>query len=65
MSDNMDFEEYIQSLAGEYSQEELNEMKEIGLEVIRRDKVDWREYMTYTRLDVHPNPEEAKMGRPI
>ena len=61
----MNFEDYIQSLAGEYSQEELDEMKEIGLEVIRRGKVDWREYLTYARLDVHPDPEGAKMGRPI
>lgn len=65
MNEKMDFEEYIQSLAGEYSQEELDEMKEIGHEVIRRGKEDWREYMTYTRLDVHPDPEGAKMGRPI
>lgn len=62
----LDFDEYIQSLYGEYSQEELDEMKEIAHEEMRRgNKVDWREYVTYTRLDVHPDPEGAKMGRPI
>jgi hypothetical protein len=61
----MDLDEYIKSLEGEYSREELDEMKEICYEEIRKGNVDWREYMTYKRLDVHPDPEEAKMGRPI
>jgi len=69
MSDNkqtyLSLDEYIKSLEGEYSQEELDEMKEIAHEVMRRGKVDWREYMTYERIDVHPDPEGAKMGRPI
>lgn len=67
MSDQqyINFDEYIKSLDGEYCQEELDEMKEIAHEVMRRGKVDWHEYVTYTRLDVHPDPEGAKMGRPI
>lgn len=60
-----DFDVYKKNLDGEYCQEELDEMKEIAHEVMRRGKVDWREYVTYTRLDVHPDPEGAKMGRPI
>ena len=60
-----DFDEYIKSLSGDYCQKELDEMKEIAHEVMRKDDVDWREYMTYTRIDVHPDPEGAKMGRPI
>ena len=60
-----DFDEYIKSLEGEYSQEELDEMKEMAHEEVRKDKVDWREYVTYTRIDVHPDSEGAKMGRPI
>ena len=60
-----DFDEYLKSLEGEYSQEELEEMKEMAHEEMRRGNVDWREYVTYTRLDVHPDPEGAKMGRPI
>ena len=61
----LDFVEYVKSLAGEYSQEELDEMKEICHEEMQRNTVDWREYMTYTRLDVHPDSEGAKMGRAI
>ena len=60
-----DFDDYIKSLSGEYSQEELEEMKEIAHEEMQRGNVDWREYVTYTRIDVHPDPEGAKMGRPI
>ena len=60
-----DFDEYLKSLKGEYCQEELDEMKEMAHEVMRKGKVDWLEYVTYTRLDVHPDPEGAKMGRPI
>ena len=61
----LEFDEYIQSLDGEYCQEELDEMKEIAHEEMRRGKVNWREYVTYTRLDVHPDSEGAKIGRPI
>lgn len=61
----INFDEYIKSLEGEYSKEELDEMKEIFHEVIRNGNVDWREYFTYQRLDVHPDPEGAKRGRPI
>ena len=61
----LDFDDYLKSLEGEYCQEELDEMKEMAHEVMRRGKVDWREYETYTRVDVYPDPEGAKMGRPI
>lgn len=61
----LDFDEYIKSLDRAYSREELDEMKEIGHEEMRKGNVDWREYVTYTRHDVHPDPEGAKMGRPI
>ena len=61
----LNFDEYIKSLDGEYSQEELDEMLEIGNEEMRQSNVDWREYVTYKRIDVHPDPEGAKMGRPI
>ena len=60
-----DFDDYIKSLSGEYCQEELDEMKEMAHEEMRKGNVDWREYMTYKRIDVHPDPEGAKMGRPI
>ena len=61
----LDFDEYIKSLDGEYSQEELDEMKEVYHEEMRKGNVDWREYVTYKRIDVHPDSQAAKMGRPI
>ena len=61
----LNFDEYIKGLDGKYSQEELDEMLEIGNEEMRQSNVDWREYVTYKRIDVHPDPEGAKMGRPI
>lgn len=61
----LDFDEYIRSLDREYSHEELDEMKELYHEEMRKGNVDWREYVTYKRIYVHPDPEGAKMGRPI
>ena len=62
----LDFEEYIkeQQKLGEVGPNEVEEMKEIFHEVIQ-EGVDWHEYTTYKRIDVHPDPEGAKMGRPI
>ena len=34
------------------------------LELARR-RDTWREYETYTKIDVHPDPEGSKRGRPI
>ena len=62
----LDFDEYIkeQLKLGEIGPNEVEEMKEIFHEVIQ-EGVDWRDYTTYKRIDVHPDPEGAKMGRPI
>ncbi|MBQ6046761.1 MAG: hypothetical protein IJL38_03940 [Bacteroidales bacterium] len=62
----MDFDEYIkeQQKLGEVGSNEVEEMKEIFHEVIQEGE-DWREYTTYKRVDVHPDPEGAKMGRAI
>ena len=61
-----DFDEYIkkQQKLGEVGSDEVEEMKEIFHELIQK-VVDWREFTTYERIDVHPDPEGAKMGRPI
>lgn len=59
------FDEYIKSLKGEYSQEELDEMRDMYHEAMQKGNVDWSEYATYKRIDIHPDPEGAKMGRPI
>ena len=61
----INFDEYIKSLKGEYSPEEWNEMLDIFHDEIRKGNVDWREYVTDKRVDIHPDPEGAKMGRPI
>ena len=61
----LDFDEYIKSLDGEYSQEELDEMREIYHKEMRKSNVDWRENVTYKRIDAHPDPDAAKMGRPL
>ena len=60
------FDEYIkrQLELGEVGTTEVEEMKEMLHEVIRH-REDWRDYTTYKRVDVHPEPEGAKMGRPI
>ena len=58
-------DEYIKSLNGEYSKEELTEMMEISRDVMQKCKADWHEFATYPRIDVHPDPEGSKMGRPI
>ena len=58
-------DEYIKCLNGEYSQGELTEMMEISHDVMQKCKADWQEFATYTRIDVHPDPEGSKMGRPI
>lgn len=65
ISQYINFDDYIKSLDREYNQGELDEMLEIGNEEMRQSNVDWREYVTYKRIDVHPDPEGAKMGRPI
>ena len=62
----LDFDEYIkeQQKLGEVGPNEIKEMKEMFREVIQ-NREDWRDYTTYKRVDVHPDPEGAKMGRPI
>ena len=36
-----------------------------GYEEKHRIRDTWREYETYTKIDVHPDPEGSKRGRPI
>ena len=48
----INFDEYIKSLEGEYSQEELEEMKEMAHEEMRRGNVDWREYVTQGMMSI-------------
>ena len=63
---NLVFEEYLKEKRklGEAGTEEMEELKEIFHELLQKGE-DWREYATYKRLDVHPDPIAAKKGRSI
>ena len=61
----INFDEYVKSLSGVYSPEELDEMLDICHVEMKKSNVDWHEYVTYKRVNAHPDPEGAKMGRPI
>ena len=54
--------QYIKPFVGA---DEKEEVMDIINEEIRNGNEDWKSYFTYTKLDVHPDPEGAKMGRPI
>ena len=61
---------YLQELArrnieGEISMEEVNKLLDEYYEEKHRIRDTWREYETYTKIDVHPDPEGSKRGRPI
>lgn len=53
------------NIEGEISMEEVNKLLDEYYEEKHRIKDTWREYETYTKIDVHPDPEGSKRGRPI
>ena len=53
------------NIEGELTMEEVDELLDKYYDEKRKQKATWKEYETYTRVDVHPDPEGAKMGRPI
>ncbi|UKK75392.1 antitoxin VbhA family protein [Segatella bryantii] len=53
------------NIEGEISMEELNKLLDEYYEEKHRIRDTWREYETYTKIDVHPDPEGCKRGRPI
>lgn len=66
--DGLQVSEYLIELAkknieGELTIDEVRELIKKHYEEKR--KVKRMDYETYTRIDVHPDPEGAKMGRPI
>lgn len=68
--DGLKVSDYLLQLArrnieGELSMAEVNKLLNEYYEEKHREKDKWKEYVTYTRHDVHPDPEGAKMGRPI
>ena len=68
--DGLKVSDYLLELArrnieGEISMEEVNKLLDEYYEEKHRIRDSWREYETYTKIDVHPDPEVSKRGRPI
>ncbi len=68
--DGLKVSDYLLELArrnieGEISMEEVNKLLDEYYEEKHRIRDTWREYETYTKIEVHPDPEGSKRGRPI
>ena len=68
--DGLKVSDYLLELArrnieGEISMEEVDKLLDEHYEEKHRIRDTWREYETYTKIDVHPDPEGSKRGRPI
>ena len=68
--DGLKVSDYLLELArrnieGEISMEEVNKLLDEYYEEKHRIRDTWREYETYTKIVVHPDPEGSKRGRPI
>ena len=68
--DGLKVSDYLLELAqknieGEISMEEVNKLLNEYYDEKHRIRDTRREYETYTMIDVHPNPEGSKRGRPI
>ena len=68
--DGLKVSDYLLELArrnieGEISMEEVNKFLDKYYEEKHKIRDTWREYETYTKIDVHPDPEGSKRGRPI
>lgn len=68
--DGLKVSDYLLELArrnieGEISMEEVDKLLDEYYEEKHRIRDTWIEYETYTKIDVHPDFEGSKMGRPI
>ena len=68
--DGLKVSDYLLELArrnieGEISMEEVDKLLDKYYEKKHRIRDTWSEYETYTKIDVHPDPEGSKRGRPI
>ena len=68
--DGLKVSDYLLELArrnieGEITMEEVNKLLDEHYEEKHRIRDTWREYETYTKIDVHPDSECSKRGRPI
>ena len=53
------------NIEGEISMEEVNKLLDEYYEEKHRIRDTWSEYETYIKIDVHPDSEGSKRGRPI
>lgn len=68
--DGLKVSDYLLELArrnieGEITMEEVNKLLDEYYEEKHRIRDTWREYETYTKIEVHPDPGGSKRGRPI
>ena len=68
--DGLKVSDYLLELArrnieGEIGMEEVDKLLDEYYDEKHRMRDTWREYETYTKIDVHPDPEGSKRGRPI
>ena len=68
--DDLKVSDYLLELArrnieGEITMEEVDKLLDEYYEEKHRIRDTWREYETYTKIEVHPDPEGSKRGRPI
>ena len=53
------------NIEGKISMEEVDKLLDKYYEEKHRIRDSWSEYEAYTRIDVQPDPEGSKRGRPI
>ena len=68
--DGLKVSDYLLELArrnieDEISMKEVDKLLDKYYEEKHRIRDTWREYETYTKIDVHPDSEGSKRGRPI
>jgi len=70
LQDGLKVSGYLQELArrnieGEITMEEVDKLLDEYYEEKHKIGDTWKEYETYTKIDVHPDSEGSKRGRPI
>ena len=53
------------NIEGELTMDEVHILLDAYYEEKHKQRAKWAEYDTFTRIDMHPNQKDSKMGRPI